>query len=396
MGVFVVRQPIFNIAQNVHAYELVFRDGIAKNCNFSDSKVINGEFSLEELTNGKKAFIDFDLDSILKEAPLKFSEKLISVEISANNRDTEVLLACMNLREHGYQLVLDGFNLSSLDSSLSDYVDLIKINFAETTREERVTLMGNICNDDVEFMAYNIDTIEDYQEAKSLGFSYFQGYFFIRSSGEKNERELSGNKLNCLRILQAVNKVNVDFNELEEYIMMDVVLTYKLLRFVNSAFFGFVTRIHSIKHALVILGLNEIKKWVSLISLNDMAVDKSKEIIDMALLRAKLCEGLASVTGSKDREFDLFLMGLFSVIDALLDKSMFAILTKIPLPLEIKDALLGKENPYKDILDLVRYYEKSQWNDFAEAIQKQGIDEDVFAELYLESVKWSNQIFLVQ
>jgi len=175
----------------------------------------------------------------------------------------------------------------------------------------------------------------------------------------------------------------------------DVSLSYKLLKYINSAAFGFRTRITSIKHALVMLGIVEIKKWITLITLRGMAEDKPDEIITSCIVRARFGELLAPKIGLGESASDLFLMGLFSMIDALVSRPMSACLSELPISDEIKDALTGRPCRYREVFELITAYEKGDWETFSFQAGRFNLNENIVPDLYLKSLNWANMFIQV-
>jgi len=226
------------------------------------------------------------------------------------------------------------------------------------------------------------------------GYEYFQGYFFSRPVTHST-RKISGNKLNRLRILEQVNRPELSYEELDKIICQDVALSYKLLRYMNSAWFGLRYPIESIKRALVQLGAGEIRKWAALVTLRDMGEDKPNELLLMSMRRAKMSEIIGAMAEMGPQSPELFLMGMFSVIDALLDAPIQDILGKLPLDEQIKMALLGKDCPFGNVYNAVRTYEKGAWDDFAQYAVALNLDIFQMPETYAKSLRWAEDAFAV-
>jgi EAL and modified HD-GYP domain-containing signal transduction protein len=197
-------------------------------------------------------------------------------------------------------------------------------------------------------------------------------------------------KLNVLELINEINKPEVEFEKLEEIIKHDLSLTYRLLRFINSAYFNFSMKVESIRHVLLLIGMREIKKWVSIIALGAIGEDKPVEILNVSLVRARFCESIAEEIGQKRNEHNFFMMGLFSLIDALLDRHMEDVLKDIYIEVEVKAALLGEENIYSDVCNLVIAYEKGDWENVNGYSEKIGVNEIVLPTYYFSSTKWAN------
>ena len=271
-------------------------------------------------------------------------------------------------------------------------VDFVKIDFRETTEMDRRALVEKLSPRGIKMVAEKVETRSGLQQASEMGYTYFQGYFFSKPEIVVAQ-DLPGYKLNYLRVLQAVNQPEINLVELENIIKLEASLTYKLLRYLNSAFFGFRTEIRSIHHALALLGEEELKKWASLIAMAAMGADKPPELVVSVIVRAVFCESLAPRIGMMNRSNDLFLLGMMSLIDAVLDRPLPEILEKMPISHEVKEALLGVENRCRDVYETVIAYEAADWRSFAEKARKLNLDEETVPDLYLKSVEWAKNTF---
>ena len=322
MEVFVARQPIFNSRQQVFAYELLFRHGLENyysgtNGDLATARVITDSFMLfgiDTLTGGKPAFINFTANMIKNEIPTIFPPELVGVEILEEIMpDDQILYACQKLKNSRYLLILDDFVLTKERASLAEMADIIKVDFLASSKKGRAALAEKYARSRVRLLAEKVETIDDFQEALELGYSYFQGYFFCRPH-IVSRKDIPSHRLTYLRILQELYNTEPDFEQITRIVTTDLSLSYKLLRLVNSAVFGFRSRINSIKQALVILGLQEIQKWITLLALSSMGQDKPDELITHSVIRARFGELIASIIGLQNRSSEFFLMGLLSLI----------------------------------------------------------------------------------
>jgi EAL and modified HD-GYP domain-containing signal transduction protein len=306
--------------------------------------------------------------------------------------DDQVLGICRGLREAGFTIAMDDFVFWDQGNPLIQYADIVKVDFMGTTPEQRHVLCRDLNAVGVRVLAEKVETAQDFDQAFVDGYSLFQGYFFSKPVVQGG-KHIAGSKLTYLQVLYEVNQPGISYDDLEGLLKQDISLTYKLLRFMNSAWFGFRSEIRSIRHALILLGPKEIKKWFALIALSHIATDKPQELILRAVARARVAEGLAPLVGMADRRSDLFLLGMFSLIDALTDTPMADIMAKLPLDQEVKTALLEQEGRYKPVYDLIVAYEKGEWALFAANAGKLGLDESAVPDLMFESLKWANEAF---
>jgi len=399
MEIFVARQPIFDSKEKIFAYELLFRQG---NHNFYNSldgdqatvDVISNSFltiGMDTLTGGKRGFINFTANLLKNKIAYSLPKELLGIEILENvEPDQDIILACKKLKEAGYLLVLDDFVFEPKFWPLIDLADIIKVDFLSTDAHERKSILQRVGSRKIKFLAEKVETRDDFVQALQLGYCYFQGYYFCKPiiiSG----KSIPLFKLNYLRLMEELNNPQVDFEKINALIKGDVSLSYNLLKFINSSVFGLKTKINSIKQALVLLGLSEVRKWASIIVLQTLGEDKPDELVVNSVVRATFGEAIARKTVFKEHAPNIFLMGMFSLIDAFLDRSLADILAELPLTNETKRALLGEDNQIRAFLDLILAYEKADWINFSVYAQKVHIDESEVPALYLQALTSANQ-----
>ena len=401
MKKFVARQPIFDPHQKVYAYELLFRSGMDNFFDASDpdqastSVIVDSLLlmGMEKLTGGDRAFINCTRNVLIKGyAALLPKDKVVVEILESVEPDDEVVGACLRLKQAGFMLALDDFIYEERLEPLLPLIDFVKIDFRETTERDRRALVEKLSPRGIKMVAEKVETRSELQRASEMGYTYFQGYFFSKPEIVVAQ-DIPGYKLNYLRVLQAVNQPEINLVELENIIKLEASLTYKLLRYLNSAFFGFRTEIRSIHHALALLGEEELKKWASLIAMAAMGADKPPELVVSVIVRAVFCESLAPRIGMMNQSNDLFLLGMMSLIDTVLDRPLPEILEKMPISHEVKEALLGVENRFRDVYETVIAYEAADWRSFAEKARKLNLDEETVPDLYLKSVEWAKNTF---
>jgi EAL and modified HD-GYP domain-containing signal transduction protein len=403
MDIFVARQPIFDRNQKIISYELLFRSNGDNYYNATDGDgatldVITNSFTLiglKNLTNNKKAFINFTEGLILKGTPLLLPKDKIVIEILETVSPTrELIECCKNLKNMGYVLALDDFVFSLAYKPLMELADIIKVDFLATKGKDRAEIMKKVSNPAVRFLAEKVETIGEFEEAVKLGYSYFQGYFFSRPT-ILTSKEIPVNKLYNFQIIKFIYEGSDELDELEEVIKKDVSLSYKLLRYINSASFGFKRNIQSIRQALVLMGKRELVKWITIVTLRSFIDKQNEAIMDAAVVRAKFGEMIANSINLKNRASEVFIMGMFSNIDALLNMPMEQALVDIPIAEDIKLALLGNNNIFKGIIDLILSYEKADWETFSNISKNLNISEMKVATMYTEALEWSTKLISV-
>ena len=310
MEVHVARQPIFDTEKKVIGYELLFRNGEddffpGMDADQATADVINSSFFLkvvDDLTGGKKAFINFSPRFLKHEMMTMLPPQSLALELSENGEvDATVLAACKSLKEQGYMVVLDDFVLRQQAGVLLQAADMVKVDFLKTQDAERRDIARKLAGTQVALLAEKIETYYDFKQAKEIGYRFFQGYFFGRPEVFSG-RDIPGYTVNYLNMLREASRIDIDFDKLEQIFRRDVALSFKMLKFINSAFFGLRNKVSSVKQALVLLGRKEILKWISLLALQNMAQDKPDELVvlsRMPSLMAMLFCWLSSSAGPK-------------------------------------------------------------------------------------------------
>ncbi len=406
MEYFLARQPIFNTKKKVYGYELFYRDSIKNVYNSLDPEsatvdVIINTFIQEgilKIVENKKAFINFTKELIEKEFPSLLPKDIVVVEILEDiHPDENFLKIIKNLKNKGYIIAIDDFIFQEHLLLFVELADIIKVDFLELpSNEDRAKVVKEFKKYNIKFLAEKVETIEDYNTGKKLGYELFQGYFFSKPQLIKG-RKIPENKIVYLQIINEASKPDLDFNKIEKMLKRDVSLPIKLLRYVNSPFFGFRNKIESVRHALALLGEIEFKKWISLISLVHLGGKFQEELIKLALTRAKLFEELSKhssiLLNYKDK---LFLTGILSTVDAILQKPMEEILDDLNISDDIKEALLGKRNVLNEMIELAKAVEYSRWDEIDKFLIKYEINQKDFNSSYVNAIVWTQEILKMQ
>ncbi len=395
MDVFVARQPIFDREKNLYAYELLFRTGIT-NCfpdidgDTATTSLLSSSFftvGIDKIASGKIAFINFTGELIRRGTPHLFPHEKLMVEILEDvEPDLEIINACKSLKEGGYELALDDFVYSKKYHELLEICDIIKIDFHGCPVEQVKEMVASLEIYKCRLLAEKIETYEEYDTAISLGFDFFQGYFFSRPEILQN-KDLSASQLTMMQLIAQVNNEEFDVNSLEKIVTQDVSISYKLINYLNSSSFSRSQPLSSIKEAISFLGEDGFKLFVSLIATSKLAQNKPGELIRYSIIRAKFLELIGKEI--KINSSELFLLGLFSLIDAMLDKSMEDILSKLPLSTNIISALQHRNGDLFVYLRLLETYESGNWVAFKYALKKTGIESEKLVKFYIESLNWA-------
>lgn len=376
---FIARQPIFDAHLKVFAYELLFRAGnrnvFEPRPEAASSVIVDSAmlFDLQTLTGpAAKAFINADRGALLRGAPRLLPAQRIVVEVLETiSPAPEILDACSSLHAAGYPLALDDFTDHPKWQPLIPIAKFLKVDFRAADSAARRAIAERYRGDGLQLLAEKVETQDEVQEARSLGYSCFQGFFFCKPAMVEG-RDIPGNKLNCLQLLSAVSGPDFSFSKIEEILKRDPALVYKLLRYLNSPLVGLRVEIRSIREAIALLGETELRGWISIVAIVAMASGKPHELIRTALTRAYFCEEFARPLGMADLSSDLFLMGLLSVSDALLDRPMQQVLERLPVAESIRTALVGGENDFRHVYETLLAYERADWPALSSRITRFG------------------------
>ncbi len=398
MDMYIARQPILNINKKLFAYELLYRGTSDHNLsNVSGNRATSSLLTTTFLTEGidlisgtKPCFINFTKDLLLDNIPLSFPKSKLVIEILEDVSPTnEIIATCRNLVKHGYRLALDDFIYDRRFDPLIELVDIIKIDVRLTPLDSILKTLHKLSRFDVKLLAEKVESNEEYEKANKLGFHYVQGFFF--SKPEKIlVKELAASKLNLIQLMAEITKKETSLEKLKEIITRDIAISYKLLRFLNSAYFYLIQEVKTVQHAVAYLGEKELRRFILLAIISELAMDKPGELVRLSLVRAKFCELLAEKSKYKRATDEIFLMGLFSFIDAMLDTKMTLIMDKLPLSTEVKDALTFEKGPYANFMKAIVAYERKQAILFDQYMVELEIDDASITDIYLVAIKYAN------
>jgi len=399
---FIGRQAILDQQKNVYAYEILFRSGLknAFDPNLdgnvaTQSVMVNAmlDFGMNKLVSDKRAFINFTEQNLLNRAPKLLPSENVVVEILETVQPTpEILQVVQELKAAGYKIALDDFVLMPGYEPLIDMADIIKVDFRITTDPEERKNLRKILPKHVRLLAEKIETEEEFQQALDFGYVLFQGYFFCKPAVLRQKR-LTSNALSKMRLLREINRQNVDFSAITGVISSDTNLVHKLLTYINSAGVGLNNHVSNLKQATVLLGASGVRRWVTLVSLQTFSEDKPPELFTLSLLRAKFCELLAGKLKRPGLTSDTaFLLGMFSLLDVLLSLPMDDVLKEVSLSDELSEALRGKDNDLRRLLDLVVAYEKGDWEKVITSCTHENLDPDHLKPTYDKVLEWYNAL----
>ncbi len=401
MEFFLTRYPIFDPKRNLYAYELNFSKDLFQlqqqnaSADRTSSKIITESLfmiGLDKLVTGKRAFIPFSRNLLLNKFAELLPKDLVGIQISREmGTDHKVIQACRDLKSKGFMIILDGFSFQPDYTHMVEFADVVKVDIIKIGEYIRKTVLKRLKPRGIKCIMKNVNTNKNFITSVAMGYDFMQGDFF-QQTAVISSREVSTTSFAHFEMLKEIHKSELDLNVLENIIKRDVALSFKLLRMINSAAFGLKNEIKSIRQALVILGNIEIKKWFSLILLSNLNENKPSELMRTSLLRAKLMELMSPFLNLKDQASDLFLTGIFSLIDVLMDEPLSDILDGLPLDDEIKNTLLKKESRYSGIYKLVLDYEKGDWDSLSEKTKQLKINEEKLSQIYNTAIQWVDKI----
>lgn len=387
------RQQILDRNLNIFAYELLFRgQGLdltdkeeatqATNQIITDAII---EIGINNIVDEHRAFINFTTQNILEKTPLSLPKDRIVIEVLENVKiDLRVINNLREMSQQGYLIALDDFVFTEEWKPLVEFADIIKLDVLEMGEAKVRDVIAQLAPYKLKLLAEKVETHHEYEYLRELGCEYFQGFFFSKPNLVAGKR-MGVNQLAAVRLLTTINSPNVEFDELARVISEDVGLSYKLLHYINSAFFSIPTKIQSINQAIAYLGMNELKRWINILMLSSLS-DKPMVVMQNALIRGKMCELLARLVGQKTENF--FLIGMLSSLDSILDISIEEALEQLPLGEDISGAILEFKGLGGEALSCVLGYERWETG----AITFGNVDQAKIGEAYIESINWATKV----
>lgn len=400
MNIFIARQPVFNRKKKIFGYELLHRtteenifpeiDGDKATSRLLINTFLN--IGLDKMVSSKWALINFTQQHLLDRTALNLPPEKVIVEILEHVVPTpEIIAVCKELSDRGYVLALDDFVFDRGLEPLVELADIIKIDFRSLSLEEIEQKKGRLTRGNIKLLAEKVETYAEFEAAWEMGFTYFQGFYFCQPE-MLEDKEIPALKVNQLTLLIEVNRKNFSLDKIEKLIAPDVGMSYKLLRYINSAYYYLLNEVTSIRHALVYLGESGIRQFVSLVAISELAADKPDELLRESIIRARLCELLAGCSRQNHDASEMFLLGLFSLLHAMLDTTMISVMERLPISRHIKDALIENSGPFAPFLDIVISYEKGDWKTCQQLLDKVNVLPKEILNAYVEAVGWAETL----
>ncbi|HYA25155.1 MAG TPA: HDOD domain-containing protein [Terriglobales bacterium] len=394
---FVARQPILTGDEKTFGYELLFRDGVEDYFCNGDSEAASRStldtsllMGLDVLSDGRRAFINCTRDVLMKDYITLLPPEQAGVEILESvPADDVVTAACERLKQAGYLIALDDFAVNDPRESLVGLADIIKVDMRTTSPVDATAMVKRFRSRNCQLLAEKVETRDEFLAAKKAGFAYFQGYFFRRPE-LMQAREIPANRANYLRLLQAISRPELEPREIEGVIKGEASLCYRLLRYLNSPVFGFSAEVKSIRHALAMLGEREVRRWLRLVVTLSATQNKPSDLVLSALVRARFGELLAPKI--RHGESDLFLVGLLSLMDAILEVRMGVVLEGISLDKEARAVLLGKESMLSGFYRLMLAQEAGDWQTITRTNAELQLPDSFVAQSHWNAMQWAHEM----
>ncbi|MEY2929309.1 MAG: hypothetical protein RL033_58 [Pseudomonadota bacterium] len=400
--IYLARQPIFDAYRQVHGYELLYRASAENRFTATDgdratSAVIARTFlslGLDNVTGGKLAFINFPRQLLVEGVATALPHDRVAIEILEDVKpDAELLQAVERLKGAGYTVALDDFVLLKPEyEPLLALADVVKVDWRAADPKSREAIARRFSQHGPNLLAEKVETEEEFQEAVALGYRYFQGFFFAHPQ-MVSAREVPAFKLTYLRLMKEIQRPSLDFDAIERIVKTESTLLHWVLKRVNSAAFGFRSRVNSIRQALLALGEQELRKWVSLFCIAGMGEDRPQELLVQSYVRAYLCEELANRSPSSRYRGEAFLVGMLSLLDVVIGRPLPELLRELPISPEARSALLENKGPLSTMLACTVAYERADWEQVAAAAEVLDLPIGEISAGYFEAIAQAQEVF---
>lgn len=402
MDVFLARQPIFNKHKKLFGYELLFRTGIDNVFPCVDGDIATKNllsslffpFEISQILGNKKGLINFTENLILNKSPLFLPKEQFIIEVLEDVAPSEAVISNLALfKKRGYTIALDDFVYHKKFDPMIELSGIVKFDLRATP----ISSLFNILEDlreryHLKFLAEKVETYDEFRLAEKLGFHYFQGYFFSKPE-MLSRKGIPTNHITQLRVVNEIGKMTMDIKKLESYIKNDPPLSFKLLKYANSAYFNRKITIDTIKDAITYIGENELKNFIHVVVVSDLGSVKPNELIRNSIIRAKMCEIFGGIFNSKFSDEELFTLGLFSLMDALMDCEMEEILEHLTFSDKMKHALLGEDDDFSKMLDIIIGMEKGDWESDVFKKIKGSKFEKILPAIYSDAISMANAFY---
>ncbi|WP_245750987.1 EAL and HDOD domain-containing protein [Desulfomicrobium apsheronum] len=398
--IFVARQPIFTAEMKIWGYELLFRHGDTQSAVFTDgdqatTQVIADGFALgvRGMENRIKALINFPRNVLLGHAPYVLPSERCVVEILETVLpEDDVMEACRELKANGYTLALDDFVGDPGFEPLCEIADIIKVDILGKTPSEVRAIVNGLKGYKVRLLAEKVENINMFNVCQRLGFEYFQGYFFSKPEIVPG-RKLSASQSTKIKLLKELNESEAELSRLVEIIQTDLSISYRLLKYINSARFSLRGKIESIQRAVNMLGRQNLRQWLQVVILSDInSTDKGQELVRISVLRGRFLQLLAASGTAPFSSDSMFVMGFFSVLDAILDQQMEQVLDEISLDPDIKATLVDPQSEHAVWVGFLNELDRGSWAGLEDKARQMGIPMELVDNAAIEAAIWTDEV----
>ena len=392
-NVMVARQPVYNQNLGIHAYEFLFRSNHLSiddiDATDATGEVISNflfHFNLEDMMCGRKAILNTTIEFLPTVTEIPLPAKNIILDIPDDTPIDKPLLDQLKvLTSKGYQISVGGTQYLDEIIHYAEFFDIYRVSYKALDKDLFLSIPGKFTKSKrLKLLATMLETLPQYMQASQAGYHYSQGYFLSKPR-EYVEKTLPDNKIAIINLLATVFSDDATIEELNQIISKDVSLSFKLLKLINSPFFALKTNVDSIKNALVLLGRKELRNFAAIISLKNCD-DQPLALVEIALLRAKICELLAEKAGTDADGF--FTVGMFSALDLLMDSPINQILGQLPLHQDLKMAILKQDGDAGEALKCAISIEQGDWSD----ITYKSLTSVEILNIYNKAIQWSEDL----
>lgn len=392
MNVYMTRQPIFDRDGNVFAYELLYRvngETTAHNVNSEDTPPAETVFGIDikDVVGKARAYINFASDLLIRGAARSISPEALVVEVLENQLEDELVLnEIQNLKERGYLIALAGAGRSDEPGELLSNCDLVRIDIKQP--QKTVEKTAYVCRYSNKLMlAENVETPSDFECAKKLGCTYMRGYYFARPAAN-TESNIQPLPVNLMSTMQLMASPEPEIKDIVDVMSRDAAMCQRILRLINSVYFGVSSRVSSINQAILILGLDYLREWVYLMGMQKISQNDNMELMKLSLLLAKFSRGLSELVPAAENQGEAFyLMGLLSMMVFSGERFLAQALDEFPLTNDIKKGLLRRGGMYSDVFEMALFYSDGKWEEFDNIAEKYRLSADEVSELFAKCIR---------
>ena len=391
------RQPIYDKDINVVAYELLFRQFALDSADVVDGDAATSDllidaftqWDIREIVGNTKAFVNFTKTLIGKPPP--FDKQHLVIEVLEDvTIDDQLVKDLKRLNEQGYTIALDDFRHTPKADQILPFADIVKIDILQLTEEELLEHVELLRPYKAKLLAEKVETHDEFEACRQLGFDFFQGYFLCKPEIISNKK-VPASRLAVLELLQQLQNPSIEMKQLEHVISSDPVLSFKTLKTVNAASYAKVAKIESISRAINYLGIDTLRSLASLLALSNLS-DKPNALKDHSCIRAKLCE-LIGARINPDEASSFFSVGLLSTLDAYFDKTLDEIVKLLTLRDDVETALIRRQGELGEVLKVAIELQRAELSSINWAFLKQfEIGPDELNDIHQTSISWSQSV----